>query len=114
MERFTPEMVLAAYVETGLKPAQGDYFPAPGQACGLGVMAVQGGYADINSNDVDMPDDIVQAWYRHGFANGFDGSGIKTFMDDDYTVGYADGAAAWSAVKHLSGISDAPVGAVIS
>jgi hypothetical protein len=100
VNRITPEEVVTAYKETGLRPGRGAYFPDDGCACGLGVLYYR-----------DKPDHMgtITAYfdnklgydYRLGFVVGFDGEyfgyGVIGKPSDDYKVGYEDGRACWQA-----------------
>jgi hypothetical protein len=108
-ERITPEKVKEAYRVTGLKPAQGKFFPEPGCACALGAL-----YAQANGVPKVIPDeeevvhfirDFQPKHYQIGFAHGFDGHDNKygnTYVGDHrevYLDGYNDGRAAFKAVS---------------
>jgi hypothetical protein len=103
--KITPEMILDAYENTGLKPKQGDYFSKDGKcACGLGAF-----YA-FNNNTKELDGSYVGNYisklisydYLSGFIDGFDSNEYIGDPLDEEIIGYKDGIAAWEAVKHLA------------
>jgi hypothetical protein len=100
MKRITPEEVVAAYKETGLKPEQGITL-ADGCACGLGVIYAQKfGVLEADSYDVfnALERDLSPA-YIYGFIAGFDGIDYTTIgLREGESIGYEDGRACWKAV----------------
>lgn len=102
-KRITPEEVFRAFDITGLKPQQGGYFSDNGTcACGLGAYSVAYLGREPGCNDlmfVLFNDAGFEDNYRGCFAEGFDGITLEGACDDP--IAYADGQAAWEAVKHL-------------
>jgi hypothetical protein len=95
MNRITPEQVVEAYKETGLKPRQ-RVFLVDKCACGLGVLAAHD--ANIN-NSYDAYDWAVTQYgedYVESFWRGFDDR--STTPQYEQHIGYEDGRACWQAV----------------
>jgi hypothetical protein len=106
--RITVEEVKNAYKETGLKPKQGNFFPEPGCACGLGAIYIQKSRKENFGKDkVSVMNKLSYTYpriYQVGFANGFDGirkksEFVTTVTRDHYHMGYEDGKAAYEAVR---------------
>lgn len=98
MKRISAMEVWAAYVVTGLKPAQGKFYPTPDSACGLGVVARA---ADQNVTLMGICPclDVFSLSYIGGFASGFDGllfrRPLSTHNPDEFYQGLRDGRRAW-------------------
>ncbi len=98
MRRITPEEVVAAYKETGCKPAAFNFLitDSDGTPCGcaLGVLALQ---AKEGPTTVDQFAAKIglDALYANGFVWGFDDTlGIRRISrahGEPYATGYADG-----------------------
>lgn len=99
MKRITPEQVVHAYLETGLRPTQGAWFH---NGCGCGVFAVCAPSFIGDPDDFDEPIAVgilgLPQMYMRGFTNGFDGQGRIELKSADWQAGYDDGKAAWKAV----------------
>lgn len=103
MKRITVEMLLEAFQKTGLTPMQGDYFPSPGCACGLGVIYYQFSGVANDEGVENYLDNEYDGNYKRGFAEGFDNRPNRlTRNSEEWCIGYEDGQAAWDAVKHLA------------
>jgi len=117
-KRITPEEVLAAYAETGLKPKQCEWawedINGVRGACGLGAIysnQFENGFVELINptiSEFDLVGDslgLSQA-YVNGFVYGFDGHlslpEIPSEKREETERGFADGKAAWEAVKHLA------------
>lgn len=120
MNRILPDMVLAAYEKTGLKPVQegwtdvnDNYEPC---ACGLSVSYIVGDkeqrFGEMHNSYNTVEESIIEFIsnkltldipYAEGFVDGFDGSSLDDEVNmPNYTQGYEDGKACWLAVKHLA------------
>jgi hypothetical protein len=102
--RITPEMVIEAYMKTGLKPAK-NLFVEDGCACAIGALFTAAGQDSDNAYDHEIVDWAKEQTksndYPYGFMAGFDGGLFKT-SNEESNRGIEDGKAAWEAVKHLS------------
>lgn len=117
MNRITPEQVLKAYEQRGLKPMQDQWYEKAGQdRCGCALTAV------ILSQHPELEDleeeeslnehidschgallDSLDNDYISGFIGGFDQGKIPTINARPvYLDGHNDGKAVWEAVKHLA------------
>lgn len=106
-KRITPEEAVAAYAKTGFEPIRGEYFGDSCKAgCGIGAYTVAFlGYRPCGVDAANVSAAMSKAGfsndYRRGFACGFDGDRLPEswVKDTDTPTGYADGKAAWDAVR---------------
>jgi hypothetical protein len=101
IERITPEMVKAAYVATGLKPARHGCLRENGMACGAGVVAYQAimaeGKRPSSAHELrERAEAMFGEAYIEEFTGGFDG------YRHAEGVGYRDGKACAAAVFNVS------------
>lgn len=106
MRRITPEEVLDAYRNKGLRPVTGTFYcsiGAVGCACALGAL--------VNFHArYDTTTDICKRLgleynYGAGFVDAFDGSVISSALicPDAYALGHKDGAAVRKVVENSYG-----------
>jgi hypothetical protein len=96
LKRITPEEVVAAYRESGMKPKRG-HFNVDGCGCGIGAKGCQ------RFGSLDTPSDQIADWaeatyggeYCDGFYEGFDGNEMSQWdINERYVLGHADGVFA--------------------
>jgi hypothetical protein len=93
VKRITPEMVVAAYKATGLKPAR-CVFIAGDYACAVGAVAKHLSGVKHAYDAVEWANRVYGEDYVESFWHGFDD--ISTSRYEQH-IGYEDGRAAWQA-----------------
>jgi hypothetical protein len=100
---ITPEYIVNAFKETGLKAIQGDYFDGENCACALGCLFKYEKLGEnVDQNDNDNITNILNQYmsddFRMGVAVGFDG-GNSWGLSEDYKEGFEIGKEAWKMVE---------------
>ncbi len=106
MKRITPEMVIDAYIATGLAPCYGSFFNSKGGGCALTAVAksLNSTFDEVHSSGEQWLEclGICGDGYFWGFVDGFDD---KPYGCSDreslagHGEGYEDGGAARLAVE---------------
>lgn len=102
--RITPEQVLSAYEQIGLTPLQNDFISADGcKACAIMAIHIAAGGESYINLALDRANNTYGFRYRECFIKGFDGYNQDYHHLSEFEKeAYADGEAAWEAVKHLA------------